>query len=143
MPRAGRRPDDVVLEQVGIDEHPQLGDVTDRGHAADRVARLLTHQVGVDPLALEPAGGECQLALVELVDAADVGEHDLAVDGEDQALDDLGDVAADRVGGVDGGLGAFREAMRLDLEAELGAGVDDTLNIAVDGGLGVTHVRGR
>ena len=59
-----------------------------------------------------PAGGVGQLLLVELVGAADVGEHDFAVDGEDQALDDLADIYADRRGGVGRGLGALGEAER-------------------------------
>jgi hypothetical protein len=131
-----------VLEQVGVDEDAELGEVPDRGHTADRVARLLAYEIGVDPLALESTGGERQLALVELVDAAHIRQHDLAVDGEDQALDDLGDVAPDRVGGVDGGLGALREAMRLDLEPQLSPGVDHASDVAMNGGLDVTHARG-
>ena len=33
VPRSGRRPHLVVLQQVGINEHKQLGAVTERGHA--------------------------------------------------------------------------------------------------------------
>ena len=67
----------------------QLRGVAERRHAADRVPGGGAHGVGVDPGARRPAGGRRQLALVELVGAADVGQHDVAVDAEDQALDDL------------------------------------------------------
>ena len=56
----------------------------------------VAHGVGVDAAAALAAGGGRQLRLVELVGAADEGQDDLAVDGEDQALHDLADVDADR-----------------------------------------------
>ena len=61
-----------------------------------------------------PPAAAAELVLVELVGAADVGQHDVAVDGEDQALDDLADVDTDRRRRVGCGLRAVGEVERLD-----------------------------
>ena len=66
------------------------------------------------PSAVRATGGLRELLLVELVDAADIGQHDLAVDREDQALHDLADMHADRGGRVRRGLRAFRKPSRRD-----------------------------
>ena len=78
-----------------------------------------------------PARGGGEPGLVELVAAAHVRQHDLAVDGEDQALHDLADLDPDRRRGVGRGLGAVGEVSRRDLQAELGGGVDDPPCVAV------------
>src|ERR687883_301936 len=75
-----------------------------------------------------------QLVLVELVRAADVRQHDLAVDPEDQALDDLADVDTDRGSGVGSRLGALREPARFDRQPELGGSGSDTGDVRVDVG---------
>ena len=129
MPRTGCRPHLVVLQQVGIDEHAQLGGVPERRHTTDREARHPVDGVGIDPAALQTSGGRCELELVELIRSADIGEHDLAVNGEDQALDDLADSHADRCCRVGGGLGAIGEAARLELEAALARRVQDLADI--------------
>ena len=69
--------------------------MTERRHPADRVAGDLAHDVGIDTARLHTTRGSRQLALVELVGPAHVGQDDLAVDGEDQRLHDLPDVDAD------------------------------------------------
>ena len=65
----------------------------------------------------------------------------MTVDGEDEALDDLPDVDADRRGGVGGGLRAVREAHRADVEPGRRGGGDDPADVGVDVGL-VAHEAG-
>ena len=75
-----------------------------RGHAADGVAGGGADGVGVGALDLFAADVKQrgQLARVELVLAGDEGHDRRAGDGEDQALDDLADLAADGRRGVVG-----------------------------------------
>jgi hypothetical protein len=122
-----------VDQQVGVDG--QVGGVAERRHATDRVAGDGAHGVGVHARALRTTSSGRQLALVELVGAADVGEHDLAVDGEDQALHDLPDVDPDRRRGIGRGLGAIGEADGLDLQAG-GVGGGDPLHVGMGHGSG-------
>ena len=113
VPGARRSPHHVVGHQVRVDEHSQLGVVAERRHPADGEPGRRPHRVGVDAAAHRATCGDGQLRLVELVRPADVGEHDLAVDREDQALHDLADITADRRCCVDCGLGPLGEANRL------------------------------
>ena len=131
VPRAGGGPHLVVVEQVGVDEHGERRGVAERRDTADREPGHAAHGVGVDPGAAQPAGGRRQLGLVELVAPADVGEHHLAVDGEDQALHDLADIDADRRRRVGCGLRAVREVERADLDPTLAAGRDDPLDVGM------------
>ena len=92
--------------------------MTERRHATDREAGGLVDGVGIDAGAVRATSGVRELLLVELVRAADVGQHDLAVDREDQALHDLADLHTDRRCCVGRGLGAFRKPSRRDLQSE-------------------------
>ena len=105
--------------------------VAERWHAADRKAGRRAHGVGIDPRARRSARGRGQLRLVELIRPAHVGEHDLAVDGEDQALHDLADVAADRRGRIGCGLRAVRELHGLDVDPERTPRLDDAHDVAM------------
>ena len=88
-------------------------------------------------LALRAARRRRQLRFVELVGAAHVRQHDLAVDGEDQALHDLADLDADRCGRIGRGLRTVGEATGIDDDAEFTARVDDAADVAMDCGGGV------
>ena len=130
-PRSGGGPDLFVGEQVGVDEDAQLGGMTERWHAADGKAGGGPHGIGVDPAALAPPAADGQLAFVELVRSAHIGEHDLAVDGENQTLHDLAHLDADGGSRIGGGLGPLGEPHRLDGDATIAAGVDDALHVPV------------
>lgn len=92
---------------------------------------VATHRVGIDAGALGTSGRCRQLPLVELVGTAHVGQHDPAVDGEDQALHDLAQLHTDRGGGIGRRLRAIGEAARLDREATLGGGFNGADDIGV------------
>ena len=131
VPRAGGGPDVVEREQVGVDEHGQRRGVPERRDATDRVAGRRADRVGVDPGAVPATRRRGELALVELVGAADVREHDVAVDGEDQALHDLADLDADRRGRVGRRLGPVGEAHRLDRQPEVGRRGDHSMDVGM------------
>ena len=80
---------------------------------------------------VRPAGGRGEPGFVELVAAAHVRQHDLAVDGEDEALHDLADVDSDRRRGVGRRLRPVGEVSRRDLQAGSSAAVDDSFCVAV------------
>jgi hypothetical protein len=80
---------------------------------------------------LPPPRGRAELALVELVAAGHEGHDDLAVDGEDQALDDLADLDADGRGRVGRGLRPLREAPDLDGQPQGIGGVRDPTDVGV------------
>ena len=127
----------VVVEQVGVDEHAQVGGVAERGDAADREAGGLARTASASTrLHFAPPAAAASFFSASWFLPLNVGEHDLAVDAEDQALDDLADLDADRRRRVLRGLGALRELARLDRQAALRAGVDHSLDVGV-------HRRGR
>jgi len=83
---------------------------------------------------------------VEPVGAGDERDHDPAVGGEDERLDDLGDLATDGPRGILRGPRPRGEAPDLDPEAALGGGAGHPLDVAVVGsgglgGVGIGHGR--
>jgi hypothetical protein len=50
VPRSGGRPHLVVLQQVGVDEHAQVGRVAERGHATDGLCSPSTPMTLSHPL---------------------------------------------------------------------------------------------
>ena len=90
------------------------------------------HGVGVDPPGPGRPCGRGEAPLVELVVAGDEGEHDptgrpisRVAGGEDQRLDDLRDLDADRRGGIGRRTSALREVTDLDVDPHRSGMVGD------------------
>ena len=69
--------------------------------------------------------------LVELIGTADVGQHNLAIDTEDEALHDLADLHTDRRRSVGCRLRAFGKRAGHDGEAAIGSGLDHSGHVRV------------
>ena len=117
----------------------EIGVVSERRHATDGEAGGGADDVGVHPTAPQATCRRSELRLIELVGAAHIGQHHLAVDTEDQALDDLPDVATDRLRRVDRRLRPLREADRFDRETDRCTRFDHVHHVAVQHLLGITH----
>ncbi len=92
--------------------------VGERWDAADGVARRLTHLLGVGGAGRRRPEVGSQRVLVDAVRAAGDDDGGVVTDDEDDARRYLGDVTADRRGGIGGGLRPLGELLGVDRDAQ-------------------------
>jgi hypothetical protein len=85
--------------QVDVDDGPERGRMTDRGHPADLLAGRVQHELGGGPAHAPGADQRRHRAGVDAVGAAGEDQQRCAVGVEDQAVGDRADLAAERAGG--------------------------------------------
>src|SRR5260221_13442880 len=93
---ASRRPQRIVVGEIGIDEDADPRRMPDRSDPADRIAGTVADEIGVG-LAELLAGRGREPGLVDPVDAAGDDQHGTYAGGaEDEGFGDLRDRASDR-----------------------------------------------
>ena len=113
--RASRRPDDIMREQRVVGEASQFLRMSERWYSAYRVTGRVANFVGAgSPHPATSSGREP--VFVQPIGTADERHDRFSVDDEDERLDDLCHVAADRRGSILGGSRPVRERTHLDLQ---------------------------
>ena len=123
---AGSCPDDIMREQRVVREASQLLRVPKGRYSAHRVTGRVANLVGAG----FPHTAACchrESLFVQSIRTADERHDRFFVNDEDERLDDLGDVAADRSSSIVRGSRAVRERTNLDLQSATRRRGDQTI----------------
>jgi hypothetical protein len=123
-----------ILHNRLLDQDDRRVLMTDRRDAADGEAGRLAHEIGVGAV-YRLANRRRRFLFIDAIDARgdDQDRPPACPAAEDQRLGDLGDVAADRRGGVGGGAGAGVELQHFEPVAQ------HRLNLERGGAFGGLH----
>lgn len=133
MGSTGGSPDPLVLEQVLVDEGQQGGGVAKRGNASDSEAGLLADELGVGFAKRLTDAGFDKLFVDAITAAGDYQKRALAAFGfEDEGFNDLANLAADSLGGFNGGAGGIGQLDDLEGHAEGLEGLLDFLGAGAE-----------
>ena len=134
------RPDHGVPAEIGIHDHADRTSVADRGDAADRETGQI---VGLAGRRAPHVGCPADRGEARQIDPVVAGHETqerlqtaAARDDEDQRLDDLTEVGADRRGSLGGGVRRLVEGGDFERHALAGGGVEDAPDRGMDRGVG-------